>query len=231
MKIPQIFLFSGVSETGKTRMITALIPKLLADGYKVGVTKSRPHKFDIDKEGKDSWKYNEAGANGILLYSPEQTTLFCPTVKTSLRNLAQQYFSEYDIVFAEGFSKEDNVNKIAFLRKGVSENLQLPLSNLIAVVSDFPYTANVPVFHPDDIDELYDLIKSMIHVERYKQFQIMINGKPLGINHFIKTIMQNVIMSMISSLKVKDAPIQEISINISDPDEDEEPLMTPAEKQ
>lgn len=212
-------------------MITALIPKLLADGYKVGVTKSRPHKFDIDKEGKDSWKYNEAGANGILLYSPEQTTLFCPTVKTSLRNLAQQYFSEYDIVFAEGFSKEDNVNKIAFLRKGVSENLQLPLSNLIAVVSDFPYTANVPVFHPDDIDELYDLIKSMIHVERYKQFQIMINGKPLGINHFIKTIMQNVIMSMISSLKVKDAPIQEISINISDPDEDEEPLMTPAEKQ
>jgi len=231
MKIPQIFLFSGLSETGKTRMITALIPKLLADGYKVGVTKSRPHKFDIDKEGKDSWKYNEAGANGILLYSPEQTTLFCPSVKTSLRNLAQQYFSEYDIVFAEGFSKEDNVNKIAFLRKGVSENLQLPLSNLIAVVSDFPYTANVPVFHPDDIDELYDLIKSMIHVERYKQFQLMINGKPLGINHFIKTIMQNVIMSMISSLKVKDTSIQEISINISDPDEEEEPLMTPAEKQ
>ncbi len=139
MKIPQIFLFSGLSETGKTRMITALIPKLLADGYKVGVTKSRPHKFDIDKE---------AGANGILLYSPEQTTLFCPTVKTNLRNLAQQYFSDYDIVFAEGFSKEDNVNKIAFLRKGVSENLQLPLSNLIAVVSDYPYTANVPVFNP-----------------------------------------------------------------------------------
>jgi len=59
----------------------------------------------------------------------------------------------------------------------------------------------------------------------------MINGKPLGINHFIKTIMQNVIMSMISSLKVKDTSIQEISINISDPDEEEEPLMTPAEKQ
>ena len=50
MKVPQIFLFSGLSETGKTRMITSLIPKLLADGYKVGVTKSRPHKFDIDKE-------------------------------------------------------------------------------------------------------------------------------------------------------------------------------------
>jgi len=227
MKVPQIFLFSGLSETGKTRMITSLIPKLLADGYKVGVTKSRPHKFDIDKEGKDSWKYNEAGANGILLYSPEQTTLFCPSVKTNLRQLTLQYFSNYDIVFAEGFSKEDNVNKIAFLRKGVSENLQLPLSNLIAVVSDFPYTANVPVFHPDNIDELYDLIKSMIHVERYRQFQIMVNNKPLGVNHFIKTIMQNVIISMVNSLKIKDSVIQEISINITDPEEEEEPLHIP----
>ena len=227
MKIPQIFLFSGLSETGKTRMITSLIPKLLADGYKVGVTKSRPHKFDIDKEGKDSWKYNEAGANGILLYSPEQTTLFCPSVKTNLRNLTMQYFSDYDIVFAEGFSKEDNVNKIAFLRKGISENLQLPLSNLIAVIADFPYTANVPVFHPDDIDEVYNLIKSMIHVERYRQFKLLVNGKPLGVNHFIKSFMQSVIMSMVNSLKVKDATVQEISITITDPEEEEEPLHIP----
>lgn len=227
MKIPQIFLFSGLSETGKTRMITSLIPKLLADGYKVGVTKSRPHKFDIDKEGKDSWKYNEAGANGILLYSPEQITLFCPSVKTNLRNLTIQYFSDYDIVLAEGFSKEDNVNKIAFLRKGVSENLQLPLSNLIAVISDFPYTANVPVFHPDEIDEVYDLIKSMIHVERYRQFKLLVNGKPLGVNHFIKAFMQNVIMSMVNSLKVKDTIVQEISITITDPEEEEEPLHIP----
>jgi molybdopterin-guanine dinucleotide biosynthesis adapter protein len=221
MKIPQIFLFSGNSETGKTRMITNLIPLLHKDGYKVGVTKSRQEKFDLDREGKDSWKYNEAGADGILLYSPEQTTLFTPSHVSSLKDLVEKYFFDYDIVLAEGFSKEAEINKIAFLRQGISENLKLPIDNLVAVVSDFPYTANVPVFHPDQIQEIFSFVKVMIFEERHHMFQLHVNRKPVGMKNFVKDFMKNTILAMVESLKLKDDDISDISINISDPYEDD----------
>jgi molybdopterin-guanine dinucleotide biosynthesis protein B len=217
MKIPQIFLFSGNSETGKTRMITNLIPLLRKDGYKVGVTKSRQEKFDLDRVGKDSWKYNEAGADGILLHSPEQTTLFTSSHVSSLKDLVEKYFFDYDIVLAEGFSKEAEINKIAFLRQGVSENLKLPIDNLVAVVSDFPYTANVPVFHPDNTDEVYSFIKEMIYEERHHMFQLHVNRKPVGMKNFVKDFMKNTILAMVESLKLKEMDISDISINISDP--------------
>lgn len=225
MKIPQIFLFSGNSETGKTRMITSLIPLFRAEGYKVGVTKSRPEKFDLDRVGKDSWKYNEAGADGILLYSPEQTTLFTPSLEGDLSSLVEKYFFEYDLVFAEGFSQEKSINKIVFLRKGVSENLKLPIDNLVAIVADFPYTANVPVFDPNQIQELFLFIKEMIFEERHHKVEVYINRKPIGMKHFVKDFIKNTIMGMILSLKLKEKEIKEISINISDPDEDFEDLL------
>jgi molybdopterin-guanine dinucleotide biosynthesis protein B len=221
MKIPQIFLFSGNSETGKTRMITNLIPLLRKDGYKVGVTKSRHEKFDLDRVGKDSWKYNEAGADGILLYSPEQTTLFTPSHVSGLKELVEKYFFDYDIVLAEGFSQEANINKIAFLRQGTSENLKLPIDNLVAVVADFPYTANVPVFHPDQIQEIFAFVKVMIFEERHHMFQLHVNRKPVGMKNFVKDFMKNTILAMIESLKLKDDEINDISINISDPYEED----------
>jgi len=221
MKIPQIFLFSGDSETGKTSMITHLIPLFRAEGYKVGTIKSRPEKFDLDREGKDSWRYNEAGADGILLYSPEQTTLFTPSVSSSLKDLVEKYFFDFDIVLAEGFKEENKVNKIGFLRKGVSENLKLPVDNLIAIVTDFPYTANVPVFHPDNVQEVYTFMKEQIYEERHHMFQLHVNRKPVGMKNFVKDFMKNTILAMVESLKLKEKDIEDISINISDPYEED----------
>ena len=47
--------FCGYSETGKTTLITSLL-KELSPQHKIGYVKHDAHKFQIDYEGKDTYK-------------------------------------------------------------------------------------------------------------------------------------------------------------------------------
>ena len=52
----------GPRGTGKTTLLTQLLPILVAQGLKVAVIKHAHHNFDIDHPGKDSFELREAGA-------------------------------------------------------------------------------------------------------------------------------------------------------------------------
>ena len=64
------FSFVGRSNTGKTTVIERLIPILVGKGLKVAVIKHHPHDFEIDKPGKDTYRYKQAGATMGILASP-----------------------------------------------------------------------------------------------------------------------------------------------------------------
>ncbi|MEI8173543.1 MAG: molybdopterin-guanine dinucleotide biosynthesis protein B, partial [Deltaproteobacteria bacterium] len=51
----------GRSNTGKTTLIEKMIPELKRRGYVVATIKHNIHGFDIDHEGKDSWRHKKAG--------------------------------------------------------------------------------------------------------------------------------------------------------------------------
>ncbi len=53
--------FAAYSGTGKTTLLTRLIPLLKAQGLRVGVIKHAHHKVDVDKPGKDSYELRKAG--------------------------------------------------------------------------------------------------------------------------------------------------------------------------
>jgi molybdopterin-guanine dinucleotide biosynthesis adapter protein len=52
----------GKGRPGRTCLIEALIPRLQAAGLTVGSLKHTPHAHELDKPGKDSHRYREAGA-------------------------------------------------------------------------------------------------------------------------------------------------------------------------
>ena len=68
-KKQSIIVICGVKNSGKTTLITKLIPKFTSLGYKVATIKHDGHDFDADVEGTDSYKHKQAGAYGTAVFS------------------------------------------------------------------------------------------------------------------------------------------------------------------
>ncbi len=55
--------FVAASGTGKTTLLTQLIPILKQNGLRIGLIKHSHHDFEIDQPGKDSFRLRKAGAS------------------------------------------------------------------------------------------------------------------------------------------------------------------------
>jgi len=70
-----LFSFVGSSGSGKTTFVEKLIKRLAEKGYKVGAIKHDAHRFEIDKPGKDSYRFKEAGAKVVVISSSEKLAM------------------------------------------------------------------------------------------------------------------------------------------------------------
>lgn len=68
---PRVLAVSGPKNSGKTFLVEQLIAALVARGLDVAVVKHDAHAhMKIDHEGKDSWRYRQAGAPRIGIIGP-----------------------------------------------------------------------------------------------------------------------------------------------------------------
>ena len=75
MKEIPLIAFSAYSGAGKTTLIEKLIVELKAQGLRLAVVKHDGHDFEIDHEGKDSWRFAQAGADMTVICSDERTAV------------------------------------------------------------------------------------------------------------------------------------------------------------
>lgn len=153
----------GRSNTGKTTLIEKMIPELNRRGYRVATVKHTIHGFDIDHEGKDSWRHKRAGSRVTVIASPGKVALLEDVDRDyGIEELRDKYITGVDIILVEGF-KKNPFPKIEVIRSGLK---QKPLcrkeDNLIAVVSDRPVERGVPCLDVDDINGIVDLIESRL---------------------------------------------------------------------
>jgi len=136
-----------------------LIAHLTGCGLRVGTVKHDVHGFQMDHEGKDSYRHKQAGAVTSLISSPEQIGMVRDvTCDHSLRELADCYLTDVDVVLAEGYNRE-KWPKVEVHRRALKRPLiATPETGLIAVVSDEPLPIPIPLFGPDDIADLSDFL-------------------------------------------------------------------------
>jgi molybdopterin-guanine dinucleotide biosynthesis adapter protein len=82
-----------------------LTRELVGRGYRVAAVKHIPEpNFTIDKEGKDTWKYAQAGASTIVAVSDGEIATIEKVKSTSLplKKILQKC-RDADVVFLEGF--------------------------------------------------------------------------------------------------------------------------------
>jgi molybdopterin-guanine dinucleotide biosynthesis protein MobB len=155
--------FVAKSGTGKTTLLEKVIACLKERGYRVGVIKHDAHQFDIDHPGKDSHRLTAAGADTMLISSPEKLALIKKHASSPpIEVLISTYFNDVDIVLTEGF-KKSSMPKIELHRKERSSALLCrgeendPM--LIAVASDESLDLDVPVLDLNNAREVTDFIE------------------------------------------------------------------------
>ena len=92
--------FTGPSNSGKTTLIVKISSILQDNGFKVAIIKHDPKdKALFDKEGKDSYKFSQTGAN-VAVVSPNKTTMF--KKNTSTIDEMINMFDKFDFLLVEG---------------------------------------------------------------------------------------------------------------------------------
>jgi len=116
----KIFGISGWKNSGKTSLVERLVTEFTSRGLKISTIKHAHHDFDIDHEGRDSYRHREAGASEVLVSSDKRWALISelrgaepPTLLDLLTKLAP-----CDLVLIEGF-KGEPMDRIECYRSAV----------------------------------------------------------------------------------------------------------------
>ena len=155
------------SNVGKTFVMEGLIRELKARNYKIATIKHDVHGFDIDHEGKDTYKHRVAGADTVIISSKNRYAKIKEVQEEiGLDNIIKDIINENDVILVEGY-KRSKLRKIEVYNSEISENIISSKERLIAIASDklFKYE-DVEVLYKEDFRSLVDLI------EKEKEYKI-----------------------------------------------------------
>lgn len=191
----------GKSGSGKTELIERLIIEFKKRGYRVATVKHSQSQIDIDKPGKDSWKFTQAGSEAVVATSPDRL-LFTRSLEhePKIEEIMRTIGSNFDLVLIEGFRK-GKAPKIEVHRKELGGELLCPVTMLSAIVTDESLPLDVPQFPPDDTQAIADFIEEKIILQANGDASLFVNGKQIFIKQFIKDVISGTLIAMVSTLK------------------------------
>lgn len=147
---PPVLRIVGKKKCGKTTFLERLLPELAALGLAVGTVKHDTHGFEMDREGKDSWRHKRAGAVVAAVCSPDKLALVRSLDREpGLEELARTVFGDLDLVLAEGYFRSPGPKIEVFRPEAHAAPLACVADGLIALVSDADLDLGVPRFGLD----------------------------------------------------------------------------------
>lgn len=154
--------FSG---TGKTTLLTRLLPLLSARPMRIAVIKHAHHSFEMDTPGKDSYALRKAGAKQMLVASRHRMALLTePRGRNEEPVLAEALalldVETADLILVEGF-KHEPIPKIELHRSALDKPLLCREDpHIVAVASDGAVTlpAGLPLLDLNAPEQIADFI-------------------------------------------------------------------------
>lgn len=133
---PHIVQIVGYKNTGKSTLTAELTSYLSSKGLRVAVIKHDGHDhFQMDHEGTDSYRFNQAGASAVIVMSEKRTAII-EQQPTSLETMLTR-LSDYDWILIEGY-KAAPYPKLVMIREEQHVAMLQKLKGVLAVVSWFP---------------------------------------------------------------------------------------------
>lgn len=203
----------GKSGVGKTTVMEKLVVELKKRGLRVATLKHNVHGFDIDHEGKDTWRFAQAGSDVVAISSSQKVAIIRKVDHDhSLAELQRFIRPDFDIILAEGF-KQDKAIKIEVHRKELGPDLLCTKEELLAVATDEKLDIDVPQYALEDAQGMVDLIKRrFFDKQKEDEITLFVNEEPIPLNPFVRSFISKTVLGMVSALKKVS---QAMSIDIS----------------
>ncbi|MDP8254631.1 MAG: molybdopterin-guanine dinucleotide biosynthesis protein B [Candidatus Alcyoniella australis] len=196
----------GRSGSGKTTYLEKLLPELKARGLSVAAVKHYAHGFEMDHEGKDTWRLRRAGADHVLLAGPGAAGMIAGFEgEIDVYEAVSRYLPRCDLVITEGY-KHGSAPKIELLRSAVGRELICdgPDQRLVAVITDYDeLECDVPRFGLDDPSALADwLIAEFVEpARRTTRAELRVDGRRVELKPFVERMLAHGLSGMIEPLR------------------------------
>ncbi|TCS79566.1 molybdopterin-guanine dinucleotide biosynthesis protein B [Tepidibacillus fermentans] len=161
-----IISFVGFSGSGKTTLLTKIIAAFKEKGYRVATVKHDAHRFQMDVQGKDTWKYAQAGSDIVLINSQEKLAMIENLAKPISFEEVVSHIENVDIIFVEGY-KHESPPKVLLVRRETDLELLPQLKDVIAIATSLPLQLEeVPVYDINDFNGIVHFIETKILGEK-----------------------------------------------------------------
>ena len=181
---PLIIGFYGYSNSGKTKLITELISYFSVKNYIIASIKQTNKSYDVDIEGKDTYKFATEGSN-IIVFKTKKQTSFIFNKKMEIKEIIKYLIenNNLDLIFVEG-ANDKFIPKIR--------------------IGDKPLIENTILNYDNDIKKVISIINKKLN-ERFDQMndkiELKVNGKTIPLTEFPTKFIKNTLIGMIKSLK------------------------------
>jgi molybdopterin-guanine dinucleotide biosynthesis protein B len=150
----------GYKDSGKTRVVEALVRELTGRGHRVGTLKHTAEDVPLDTPGKDTWRHREAGSRASAIIHEKSAAVFIDRYVSV--NEAADMLGNVDFIVIEGFKSLDTMARILVPREpGEIEELFNGLEIAVADLMDggIKSGGSVPVIPVDRPKDLGDLVE------------------------------------------------------------------------
>jgi molybdopterin-guanine dinucleotide biosynthesis protein B len=191
----------GNSGAGKTTLIEALLGELRRRGRRVALFKHTCEAFDMDRRGKDTWRYAQAGCDSLAIVGPHGSAVLKGGPREgALEEALAVAGTEADVVLVEGLHDSD-WPKIEVCRAGDDRGLRCKPEDLLAVVGDGAPEAGCRRFSRDETGPIADLIEETLAGQPPGGATLLVNGVPVPLGSFTQRIVSRAILGLLSALK------------------------------
>jgi molybdopterin-guanine dinucleotide biosynthesis protein B len=209
----------GTKDTGKTRVVEALVKYLRRKGFSVATVKHVHGKAAFEPVTSDSARHLAAGASTAVAISADSIFLTAgPTpagAADAFTRACAQYLAAFDYVIVEGF-KHVTIPKIVVTRS--PGDIPRNLTHVVAYVYFGPRPPKglrLPVFAKNERAKLGRfLLKSGILAEPAARIHLSVNDTPIPMNEFVRSALTGVLEGFITRLR-DIAPAEKIELTAS----------------
>jgi len=157
---PKALALVGSSNSGKTELICRLLEWFAAHNLRAAVLKHSHHQH-LGDDGKDTWRYRQAGSGLVALAAPgllqiTRSSVEEPPLEAILAELAQAA----DLILVEGYKTSD-LPKIGLAPPDAASKLP-DYPRLVAWVSARQLPTRLPVFNPLQVAEIGRFIQDQL---------------------------------------------------------------------
>jgi molybdopterin-guanine dinucleotide biosynthesis protein B len=191
----------GHSGAGKTTLVERLIGELRRRGIRVAALKHTRDDFDMDRSGKDTWRYSQAGCESVAILGRERYAVLKHHRRDApLEEVLPILGADADLVVVEGLH-EGAAPKIEVHRAALERELRCKAEELVAVVTDEPLEIGCRQFSPDQVGALATFLEEEIMAPAAGGTALAVNGKPVSLGSFTQRIIASTLLGMVSALK------------------------------